>query len=108
MLPQVACQQHPPALLPCRLALVEVELVPGALLQGADLAAHPDAKLVLRAPGMAQELQVLAACCLTSWGSPGGVWGLPGSTALSAALLEPQQCQRPWLGGGPGRREPGR
>ncbi|KAL4452002.1 hypothetical protein ABPG75_007664 [Micractinium tetrahymenae] len=41
-----------------KLALVEVELVPGALLQGADLAAHPDAKLVLRAPGMAQELQV--------------------------------------------------
>ncbi len=52
---------------PGRLALVEVELVPGALLQGADLAANPDAKLVLRAPGMPEELQVLAApCCVLS------------------------------------------
>ncbi|PSC71196.1 PITH domain-containing 1 [Micractinium conductrix] len=40
-----------------RLALVEVAIVPDAVLQGADLAAHPDAKLVLRAPGM-PELQV--------------------------------------------------
>ena len=32
-------------------------MVPDALLEGADLAAHPDAKLVLRAPGM-PELEV--------------------------------------------------
>lgn len=42
-----------------RLALVEVSIVPHALLEGtADLAACPDAKLVLRAPGMPAELQV--------------------------------------------------
>ena len=43
-----------------RLALVEVALTPASLLTGADPASHPDAVLVLRAPGMA-ELQVRKA-----------------------------------------------
>ena len=55
------CLKHAPLVphiaLPRRLALVEVAVVPEALLQGADPAAYPDAALVLRAPGMPEELK---------------------------------------------------
>ena len=42
-----------------RLALVEVSITPEQLLQGAEISACPDAKLVLRAPGM-EQLEVRA------------------------------------------------
>lgn len=45
--------------------------MPDAVLQGADLAAHPDAKLVLRAPGM-PELQASRLGRSSRCGSRGG------------------------------------
>jgi hypothetical protein len=64
------------------LALVEVQIVPDSLLDGADPAGYPDAKLVLRAPGM-PELQVPLTADATAGKAlaPVTVWGWSGQAA---------------------------
>ena len=69
-----------------KLCLVEQAIVPEPLLQGADLAACPDAKLVLRAPGM-PELQV-GGCCGCSMPLPARTL----STAVRRAPAVPSIC----------------
>jgi hypothetical protein len=66
-----------------RLALVEVSITPEQLLQGADIAACPDAKLVLRAPGM-EQLEARAAGGRKLLGKAGGCSAVVLATAWLA------------------------